>query len=131
MATPQTDVLDKLQTLAKTAGNIAGMWLYGSRARGLARDNSDYDLAVQYTDYKQEPLESRLRPELLAQQWQQKMAVEISIVDIQRVPVPLAYTIICDNQLLFAADPIAVLHTERNILSKWELDYQYHVRAYV
>lgn len=62
----QAAVLNRLVSLAAANSQIAALWLYGSRARGTAGDASDYDLAVLFADYQNDPVERRLAPELLA-----------------------------------------------------------------
>jgi len=43
--------LESLEELTSSNPDVEVLWLYGSRARGQASTNSDYDLAVAFTDY--------------------------------------------------------------------------------
>lgn len=74
MATPsveeQDPVLETLHDLARNDSEIAVLWLYGSRAKGNSTPENHYDLAVAFAEPFTDPLERRLRPELLAQRWQ-------------------------------------------------------------
>lgn len=45
---------------------------------------SDYDLAIAFTDYINDPFERRLRPELLALSWTKKLNTSLSIIDINQ-----------------------------------------------
>lgn len=122
-------LIPKLQTLAKEQSDIAALWIYGSRARGDYRADSDYDLAVGFTDWFEDPLERRLRPELLAEQWREALelpAEALSVVDIAIAPIPLGIAILSDGRLLVDKNPQIRLSLESRILSRWELDYQYY-----
>lgn len=126
------DVTNRLVTLASEAKNISALWLYGSRAKGNHRPDSDYDLAVLFNDWVEDPLDRRLRPELLAMDWAKALVREeemLSIVDIQNAPIPLAMNIIA-GKLLYCDDESARLNVEGIIMSKAELDYQYHLKHF-
>ena len=127
-----SSISDKLVTLATDAENISALWLYGSRAKGNHRPDSDYDLAVLFTERVDDPLDRRLRPELLAMDWAKALGMQedkLSIVDIQNAPIPLAMNIISGKQL-YCGDNDARLATEGMIMSKAELDYQYHLKHF-
>lgn len=122
-----SNTIQHLITLAKADSNIIALWLYGSRARGKANANSDYDLAVLFKQSPADDAERRLQPELLALDWQQATSVfALSIIDIMQVPLPLAITVLDDNSLLYCCDDTARLLAEARLMSKWELDYLYH-----
>lgn len=122
--------IQKIIKLAEFNNEIDGLWLYGSQARNTTHPNSDYDLAVIYKTYTPDPIERRTKPELLALEWQQQTGADISIVDITQAPLPLAYTIISDNQLIYAKNQMKCMETERIIMSKWEIDHLYHRKHY-
>ncbi|RDL45155.1 nucleotidyltransferase domain-containing protein [Marinomonas piezotolerans] len=127
-----SSITDKLVTLASETKNISALWLYGSRAKGNHRPDSDYDLAVLFTDWVEDPLDRRLRPELLAMNWSKKLGLtedKLSIVDIQNAPIPLAMNTI-SGKLLYCGDDDARLSAEGIIMSKAELDYQYHLKHF-
>lgn len=78
-------ITDKLVALATDAKNISVLWLYGSRAKDNHRPDSDYDLAVLFTERVDDPLDRRLRPELLAMDWAKALGLaedKLSIVNI-------------------------------------------------
>lgn len=121
----------KLAAMAAADPNILALWLYGSRARGKARADSDYDLAVLFASSPADELERRLQPELLALDWQQLLACPaLSVINIMQVPLPLAISVLEDNIVLYSRDDTARLLAEARLMSKWELDYQYHQAHY-
>lgn len=125
------DIHHKLCSIADRQDDIAALWLYGSRARGEHHEGSDYDLAVAFADWVDDPLERRLRPELLAEQWRTELGFPegmLSVVDMAIVPVPLGLAVLADGRLLLDKHPQIRLRQESRILSRWELDYAYQQR---
>lgn len=103
MTAPE-QLLQQLTQLAQQNDDVAAIWLYGSRANGRARPDSDYDLAVAFVNFKLDPLHRYTRPNTLALDWAQQLAMPaqlLSIVDINLVPIYLAYQIIDTGQLLY------------------------------
>ncbi len=123
---PQSDSLEAIISLARRRDDLAAVWLYGSRARGDHHPESDFDLAVAYTSWISDPLERRLRPELLAQEWQRELGLKeamMSVVDLAIAPIPLGWSILSQGVLLVDLDRDARLRQESRILSRWEIDY--------
>lgn len=118
--------LQSIVSLARQREDLAALWLYGSRARGDHHSHSDYDLAVAFTTWADEPLERRLRPELLALEWQRESGLEdgmLSIVDLAIAPIPLGWSILSQGRLLLDRHPQIRMRQESRILSRWEIDY--------
>ena len=113
--------------LAKQNTDIVIVWLYGSRAKGTATINSDYDLAVAFKTFiKDDPLEKRLRPECLTLDWQQALGLhdfQLSIVDINQAPIPLAWEIIKADCVLYNSDESRLWQETQRIQSRMELDF--------
>ncbi|MEA3252480.1 MAG: nucleotidyltransferase domain-containing protein [Pseudomonadota bacterium] len=133
MMPDQTDRLQGLAELAAGNDEIAVLWLYGSRAKGTANEGSDYDLAVAFRTFEKDALERRLRPQLLAQTWQDELGLseeQLSIVDINLAPLPLAHAVIRTGRVLRANDKLRLIREEQRITSMWEIDHQYHQRHY-
>jgi predicted nucleotidyltransferase len=135
MMITQSPAIKQLIQLANNTPEIEVLWLYGSRARNTASQNSDYDLAVAFKSYIEDPIEQRIRPELLAMDWQKELNqselnIAFSIIDINRVPLPLAYTVIHDNTLLYSTNEYRRMVEEQRIMSKWEIDHSYHRKHY-
>ena len=117
--------IERLKALAEAEPDISVLWLYGSRARGTYSAPSDYDLAVAFDSFLPDALETRLRPELLALEWQEQLGVELSILDINKAPLPLAITVENDDRLIFGENSERRFREEQRIMSMWELDYKY------
>jgi len=128
-ATQKQNLINIIQ-LAKTNAEVEVLWLYGSRARSKANSDSDYDLAVAFKTYIEDPVEYRLRPELLALEWHEKLNIPLSIVDINQAPLALAYTVVLDNTLLYSKNDYRRMTEEQKIMSKWEIDHCYHRKHY-
>lgn len=126
----QSQNIKQIIQLAKNSTEVEVLWLYGSRARGNANISSDYDLAVAFKSYIEAPVERRLRPELMSLDWHKQLKITLSIVDINLASLPLAYTIILDNTLLYSKNDYRRISEEQKIMSKWEIDYLYHRKHY-
>lgn len=124
---PPENLTPQLIDLARATPEVQVVWLYGSRAKGNAGPQSDWDLAVAFAPVKlADPLENRLRPELLALDWQRALGVAegvLSVVDINLAPIPLAFAIIDANTLLFSRDEGRRLQEEARIMSRMEIDH--------
>lgn len=95
-------ILDK--NLASENQEIVVTWLYGSRARNTADEESDFDIAIAFENPISDVLDNRLRPEVLALQWQQSTGANISILDINIAPIPIGMTVVHDDHVLFGED---------------------------
>ena len=113
---------------ARENSGIVVVWLYGSRAKGTAHRRSDYDLAIAFQCFiDNDPIERRLRPECLALDWQQALGLhdfQLSIVDINQVPIPLAWEVIQANKVLYSCDDNRLWQEIRRIHSRMALDYE-------
>jgi len=125
----QAQTIDKIITLANNNAEVV-VWLYGSRARNNANVDSDYDLAVAFKTYIKDPVARRLRPELIALEWNKQLSLPLSIVDINQASLPLAYTVIQDNNLIYSQNNYRRMTEEQKIMSKWEIDHIYHKKQY-
>ncbi|MFB2873033.1 type VII toxin-antitoxin system MntA family adenylyltransferase antitoxin [Aeromonas jandaei] len=128
---PDSDVIHQLITLANSNPQVQVLWLYGSRAKGTAGPASDWDLAVAFDPIKQSgplgtALENRLRPELIALEWQRALGLaegKLSVVDINQAPIPLAFAVVDANRPLYSRDEGRRLQEEARIMSQMELGY--------
>lgn len=127
------DIIEQIRELAANNEGIAAVWLYGSRAKGTAQPSSDYDLAVAFNQFPKNDWDKRLQPERLAQQWAEQLQVSedlISVVDINHIPLSLAYSVISSGTVLQANDTLRQVREENRVTSMWEVDYLYHRSHY-
>jgi len=122
-----SEIIKQLIIKAKQNLDIVIVWLYGSRATGMAHQHSDYDIAVAFKNFIQnDPMEKRLRPECLALDWQHDLGLhefQLSVVDINQAPIPLAWEIIQAEQMLYTQDENRLWQEIRRIHSRMEIDY--------
>lgn len=98
-------IISRITQLAKQNTDISAIWLYGSRAQGRSRPDSDYDLAIAFNDFSLDHLARYNRPHCLALDWATELNLpenQLSIVDINLAPIYLAYQIIDTGQLLYS-----------------------------
>ena len=127
-------MIQALIQLVKADPQLLAMWIYGSRARGDAGPVSDYDLAAVFADWEEDALERRLRPEVLALEWQQALELPegaLSLVDLSCCPVPLGWSILSEGKLLVDKKPEIRMSVESRIFSIWELDYLHHQNNWI
>jgi uncharacterized protein len=105
---------------------VDAIYLYGSRAKNTAHQNSDWDIAVIFTDYESDELERLVRPQLLEAEIESalKLYQKISIVDLEIVPIYLQISILNHGIKYFDRNVPHVKRVEQSILSKWEKDYE-------
>ena len=128
----QDPIIGQLASLAAIHPEVVVLWLYGSQAKGNAGPHSDWDLAVAFDPVKlpdtlDSLLERRLRPELLALDWQRALGLaegQLSVGDINQAPIPLAFAIVGANRVLFCRDQGRRLSEEARIMSQMELNYR-------
>lgn len=119
--------------MAQGLEDIAALWLYGSRAKNTHTIDSDYDLGVAFKNYIQDPLEQRLRPELLALDWCESLNLaenKLSIVDVSLAPIPLAFEIVSYGKVLYIADQNIYDKEFGRICSMFEIDIVHHRKHY-
>ncbi|MDO9582853.1 MAG: nucleotidyltransferase domain-containing protein [Desulfomicrobium sp.] len=125
------DTLKRIESIAASSFTIVALYLYGSRARGVARPGSDWDVGVLFSDYLADPVERALRPQELEALLERelKMYGLISVVDLENVPPPLQWNIINGRRFFDRGVP-RVRRVEAAITSRIEKDYS-HVRPTV
>ncbi|MFN2287417.1 MAG: nucleotidyltransferase domain-containing protein [Chromatocurvus sp.] len=94
-------------------------WLYGSRATGLDSHDSDYDVAVALVPDQLRLQERQPFLEDLAYHCRQKISAQVSLVDINRVPVPLAYNVINQGVVLFCRSDFRLRAEQQRVWSLW------------
>lgn len=116
--------LEQLVDLIPQWAEVDAVYLYGSRAKGLVHAESDWDFAVLYRDWLTDKLEGVLRPQQLEARLQAELDCydRLSIVDLERVPLPLQVNIVRGDKL-YDSGRSHVRRVENAIASKWEIDY--------
>ena len=119
----QQILLDKITLLAKEDDDIEVIWLYGSRSQGRYHSNSDFDLAVAFKNFDLSVNDKFLRPNLLAIEWAYELGIEedkLSIVDVNTIPVYLAFNVVEYGNVLYQADTARCIHESNRIYSQYE-----------
>jgi|GEM_PF-590227 predicted nucleotidyltransferase len=115
-------ILHALNSLAR----LDAVYLYGSRARQMAREDSDWDIAVLFSDYETCALTRLLRPQILQAESERILQIyeQISVVDLEAVPIFLQYSILTGAVKWFDRGVPHVRRVEQGIFSTWEKDYE-------
>lgn len=129
----EKDIFECCSVFAEQDKRIDVLWLYGSRAKGTAQANSDYDFAVAFNCFPEDAWDRRLQSEMLALDWSDRLDLPegyLSVADINLVPLPLALNVVQTGRVLVVKNTLRLAREENRILSMWELDYQYSQQKY-
>ena len=113
-------VLDTLMAALAEQSRVEVAWLYGSRATGRETPASDYDIAVALTGRDTVDLSATMLVEDLGAELSERTGVAVSVVDINRVPVPLAYAVITDGITLVCRSDFRLRAEQQRVWSLWE-----------
>ena len=105
-------------TLARNPA-VEVAWLYGSRATGLDSHDSDYDIAVALTSHSLKAEQRQMLLEDQAYVLRQEISAQVSLIDINRVPVPLAYNVIKQGVVLFCRSDFRLRAEQQRVWSLW------------
>ncbi len=117
------NLLVKIQALAFKNQDIEVIWLYGSKASDTAQEHSDYDLAIAFKQFNLPLFEKYIRPHELAIDWAQTLNLperKISIVDINAVPMYLAYNIVEYGKVIYQTGTAQAYKEQNRIYSQYE-----------
>lgn len=105
---------------------VDAIYLYGSRAKQTARADSDWDIAVIFSDFETDPLQRALRPQQLEALLERELKLynRISVVDLETAPMHLQYSILMSAVKWYDRFVPHVRRVEQGVLSKWEKDYE-------
>lgn len=126
-------IIQQVIHLAELDPRIEIVWIYGSRAKLTAQENSDYDFAVAFATMPMNSWDKRLQSELLALEWSERLNLpekKLSVADINQVPLMLAMGIITTGNVLLVKNGLRLAREENRITSMWEIDYKYHLQHY-
>lgn len=123
------NAIKQIIQIAEENSDIDALYLYGSHAKGEANEASDIDLAVIFANKEENPLQRRLRPEMLALDWVNTLGLtedQLSVLDMESSNIPLTMSVLQTGKLLLNKDIGHEMMVSGKIMSQWELDYQYH-----
>lgn len=122
-------IIEHIVRLIISRWETDAVYLYGSRAKGKARPDSDWDIAVLFRDFLTSPVERCLRPQEVEEVLQRELRMYdlISVVDLEDVPPPLQINIITGKRIYDRGVP-HVRRIEQSVISKIEKDYEYRPR---
>jgi uncharacterized protein len=105
---------------------VDAIYLYGSRAKQTAHEQSDWDIAVIFSDFETDLTRRLLRPQRLEAELERELKLynQISVIDLETAPVYLQYSILMSAVKWFDRNVPHVKRVEQSILSKWEKDYE-------
>jgi len=106
--------------------DVDAIYLYGSRAKGRERPDSDWDLAVLFSVFEADIYERVLRPQRVEEVLQRELFMydQVSVVDLEMAPPALQMNIIMGRRVYDRLVP-HVRRVEYSIISKIEKDYVY------
>ncbi|MFZ2726826.1 MAG: nucleotidyltransferase domain-containing protein [Methylococcaceae bacterium] len=119
-------MLNNIVKIICSHAKIDAIYLYGSRAKNTAHANSDWDIAVIFTEFESSELERLVRPQLLEAEIERELNAyqKISVIDLEIVPIYLQMAVLNHGIKCFERNSFHVKRIEQSILSKWEKDYE-------
>jgi predicted nucleotidyltransferase len=126
MSNESNSMAENITRVIQDHAQVDAIYLYGSRAKQTAHENSDWDIAVLFSDYETDLSARLLRPQLLeaAIERELKLYNQVSVIDLEAAPVYLQYSILMSALKWFDRNVPHVKRVEQSILSKWEKDYE-------
>lgn len=109
--------------------DIEVVWLYGSQAKKTAHEHSDIDIAIAFKNFNLSELDRKLRPQELSLIWADQLNLpdgKLSIVDINTVPVYLAYNIVEYGEILSSKNKMREFKEVQRIYSQYEFETIQH-----
>lgn len=117
--------LDPILEGLEASDDVEVAWLYGSRARWDAGLESDFDLAAAFRARASDPLE---RVDALRARLQERVSRQVSVIDISRVPTPLAVNVVDQRRVLLCRSDLRLRAEEARVWSLWEEYRREHER---
>jgi predicted nucleotidyltransferase len=110
-----TDAMTALASNLAADSDVVLAYLFGSRARGRAGAQSDYDIAV----LASHAVSLAQRLELASRLSATLGGAAVDLVLLNEAPVDLAYAVLAEGQLLFERTCAERVEYEANILSRY------------
>lgn len=134
MSTINTALLqESIHQLAIKNEDVEVVWIYGSIADCSDTENSDIDIAIAFQNFPKDSLTRLTRSDILASEWTLKLKQfnrKISIVDINMIPIPLAWEVINSDYVVYEKNSNRRFREENRIFSMMELDIVWHRKKY-
>lgn len=124
-----SQILDKIIHSASLIEDIEVIWLYGSQAKGSAHSESDIDLAIAFKNFSLSELDRKLRPQEFSLIWSEQLNLQdgkLSIIDINSVPVYLAFNVVEYGQAIFTKNSSRKFKETQRIYSQYEFEMIVH-----
>jgi predicted nucleotidyltransferase len=117
--------IDKIKRLLESKPYIEFAYLFGSQAKGLADERSDWDIAVYFKETKKLPAWAAFNIEAEASR---EVGKEAQIITLNRLESPvMIFQILKDGILLVDRNPEKRVIFEAKALLKYH-DYQYFLK---
>jgi predicted nucleotidyltransferase len=129
--TKSDKILDHIIKQAKLDDDISIIWLYGSRAKGTARQDSDFDIAIAFNNFTLSQFDKAIRPQEYALLWNSELNLPektISVVDINTIPSYLAVNVVEYGKILFNNDILREMKETQRIYSQFEYEMITHAK---
>ncbi|WP_159817998.1 type VII toxin-antitoxin system MntA family adenylyltransferase antitoxin [Colwellia sp. 20A7] len=120
-----SSIIESIINNAIKIDDIEVMWLYGSQAKGTAHEHSDIDIAIAFKNFDLSDIDRKLRPEELSLIWSDELNLpdgKLSIVDINTVPVYLAFNIVEYGRVINSKNKMRELKEVQRIYSQFEYE---------
>ncbi|MDH5481196.1 MAG: nucleotidyltransferase domain-containing protein, partial [Nitrosomonas sp.] len=117
MSWENNTMMKNIKRVIHAHAHVDAIYLYGSRAKQTAHENSDWDIAVIFSDYETNVSARLLRPQSLeaAIERELKLYNKISVVDLETAPVYLQTSILLSAVKWFDRNVPHVRRVEQSI----------------
>ncbi len=120
-----TQILEKITANIKILDDVVVVWLYGSQAKGTSHSHSDIDIAIAFKNFNLTDLDRKLRPQELSLILSAQLNLpdgKLSIVDINNVPVYLAFNIVEYGKVICCKNKTREFKEEQRIYGQFEFE---------
>ena len=105
--------------------DIEVIWLYGSQAKNSAHEHSDIDIAIAFKNFSSSDIDRKLRPQELSLILSQQLNLidgKLSIVDINNIPIYLAFNIVEYGKVIYVKNKTREFKEVQRIYSQYEFE---------
>jgi len=125
----QKTVLSIIENSASKNSSIDVIWLYGTRVKDTANKDSDFDIAIAFNTEKNQKCLTIFQCDEIAFEWSENTGATISIIDINHIPVPLAYSVINEGKVIVCKHDLRLHSEQQRVWSLWE-SYRYEYKQH-